>query len=100
MTTSILTRFWHLLACRIAPPAYPKPLQARPTAQDAAALQRLIYAAGLSSLSHLCLDIEGGYDSGKCMYDSGMTSLAEALTSSTGEFKHLIEEVARERART
>lgn len=99
MTTSIFSRFFRSLACRTAQRGKTNPPQDGPPAHDAAALQRLICAAGLSSLYELCLDIERGYDSGKCMYDSGMTSLAETLTSSTGEIKHLIEQLAQERAR-
>lgn len=99
MTTSIFIRFFRSLACQTAPPGETYPPQADPPARDAAALQRLISAAGLLSLYELCLDSERGYDSGKCMYDSGMTSLAETLTSSTGEIKHLIEQLAQERAR-
>lgn len=99
MTASIFTRFFRSLACQTARPGETNPPHEDPPARDAAAPRRLISTAGHSSLYELCLDIERGYDSGKCMYDSGMTSLAETLTTSTGEIKHLIEQLAQARAR-
>lgn len=96
MTSSILTRFFPSLACRCTAPKDPEPRVAASSSEpNAAAMRPLISAAGLSPLYELCLDIERGYESGKCMYDSGMTSLAETLTSSTGEIKQVIEECAR-----
>lgn len=95
MTLIPLLRSFLSLARRPAAPVQEAPQTPAEIEADAAALQCMISKAGLSSIYGLCEQIEQGHEAGKCMYDSGMTSLSETLTSSTGEIKQVIEECAR-----